>query len=537
MNKKTHLEQSIKRLKQHQSVITRRDLLRLGLAAAAAPLVSSLARAATSSKPIFSGYPYTLGVASGYPSPHGFVLWTRLAPQPFEHDGGMLPQRCEVSYDIADDEHFSNTVISGKVFAVPELAHSVHVDIEGLSPDRWYWYRFRCGDEVSATGRTRTTPSAQQKVNYLKLGVASCQNYEQGYFSAHRHLSYEHLDLMFFLGDYIYEDSWGDNLVRRHLGGEARTLHNYRQRYAQYKADADLQQLHAQVPWVFTWDDHEVDNDYAANQSEFLDPQFALRRAAAYQAYFEHMPLPRHMRPTGSEMRLYQQFDYGNIASFVLLDDRQYRDPQPCPSPEKGGGSRYVDESLCPELKQKQRSLLGKTQEQWLDLKLAQSQSLWNVIAQQTLVAPMDGAVGKEKSWWTDGWDGYPQARQRLLNSITNHRVRNPLILGGDLHASVVAEIPKQPGADKQPSIAAEFCGTSISAQGWPQETYKNHRAENPHLHHIDSASRGYLVCELKPKECKVSIRNLDSEKIRDSKIAETIEFTVEQGSSTIHRS
>lgn len=514
--------------------LRRRDVLRLSLLAAASQIWAPALKGAAPGKPLFTGYPFTLGVASGYPTPHSVVLWTRLAPEPLQPDGGMLPQNMEVAYELANDPAFAKVQARGKAVAVPELAHSVRVEAEGLAPDRWYWYRFRCGDEVSRVGRTRTTPAPMQPTDRLRMGIGSCQHFEHGYFAAHRHLAREELDCMLFLGDYIYESSWGDGWVRRHAGGTARTLAGYRQRHAQYKTDSDLQDLHATVPWLFAWDDHEVENDYAADQSEHLDPRFAARRMAAYQAYFEHLPLPRSMRPIGNHMRMHAQFAFGNLVNGLLLDDRQYRDPQPCPPATKGGGSHTVRERDCPDL-QAARTMLGAEQERWVEECLSRSKARWNVIAQQTLMAPLDATPGPDRSWWTDGWDGYPAARQRLLDAFSRHAVPNPLVFSGDLHATVIAEIPSDPQKLDRDVLAAEFCGTSLTAQGWPPDTYVPHRRANPHLHHIDSARRGYLVCDLSHRECQVRVRHLRDEKRRDSDVAQTLRYAVEPGSAKIH--
>jgi alkaline phosphatase D len=255
----------------------------------------------------------SLGVASGTPLPAGVVLWTRLAPDPLD-GGGLGPESIPVRWEVAHDEQFAQLARSGTVDAVAADAHSVHVEVTGLEPDRWYFFRFMAGDEVSPTGRTRTAPAATATLDRLRFAFASCHNFEQGFYAAHRHAAdaaEEDPDLVVFLGDYIYESTSSTPLARSHVGGEARTLAEYRTRHAQYKTDSDLQRLHAAAPWLVTWDDHEVDNNYARNRSENLDPQFMRRRADAYRAYFEHMPLPATARPSGSAMVLRARFDMG----------------------------------------------------------------------------------------------------------------------------------------------------------------------------------------------------------------------------------
>ena len=309
--------------------------------------------------PRFSAPPFSLGVASGDPSSDGVVLWTRLAPVPLE-GGGMPDESIEVAWDVARDERMTDVVQSGTVIATPELGHSVHVELDGLEPHRWYWYRFRSGREVSRVGRTRTLPTSGASVAELKMAFASCQHYETGYFTAYRHMLEDDLDLVFHLGDYIYEYAGRDGLVRKHTGDEIELLRDYRNRYALYRMDPDLQAVHAQFPFVVTWDDHEVDNNYAAQTSEeegLPAELFLRRRAEAYQTYFEHMPLRRSARPVGSRMSLYRQLDYGDLASFFVLDTRQYRSDQPC-------GDR--NGPACAGVRDPTATLLGAEQERWL---------------------------------------------------------------------------------------------------------------------------------------------------------------------------
>ena len=273
---------------------------------------------AQSEKPRFAEDPFRLGVASGYPQSGGMVLWTRLVAN---LETAIVPVR----WEIADDEAMRKVVARGTAEAHPAWAHSVHVEVSGLEPDRWYWYRFYAGDAASPVARTRTAPVPGAPVSRLRFAFASCQHYEQGWFTAYRHMAADDLDLVVFLGDYIYESSWGREHVRKHNAPEPYTLDDYRARYALYKGDADLQAAHRAFPWIVTWDDHEVDNDYANDRPEDGMPaaQFLLRRAAAYKAYYEHMPLPAAMRPDGPDMRIYTRLAWGSLANFYLLDDRR----------------------------------------------------------------------------------------------------------------------------------------------------------------------------------------------------------------------
>ncbi|HET6409801.1 MAG TPA: PhoD-like phosphatase N-terminal domain-containing protein, partial [Chthoniobacteraceae bacterium] len=224
--------------------LNRRSFLVTTSSLAAAALWSTRALASVVTAPKFSAYPFTLGVASGDPTSSGVVLWTRLAPKPLE-DGGMPPDDIEVSWQVGEDEGMTQIVASGTTIANHEWAHAVHVEVEGLRPDRWYWYQFKAGPEVSPKGRTRTMPAADVLPDRLRFAFASCQHFEAGFYTAYEHMLREDLDLVVHLGDYIYEGKAQDNRVRRHLGGETITVQDYRRRYALYKTDPALQAMHA----------------------------------------------------------------------------------------------------------------------------------------------------------------------------------------------------------------------------------------------------------------------------------------------------
>jgi alkaline phosphatase D len=508
--------------------LSRREFLRgaAGLAAAAVPWPRLLAQ------PRFRSDPFVLGVASGYPSGDGVVLWTRLAPEPLA--GGGLPQAAiKVGWEIATDEAFRDIVRKGAETAVPQWGHSVHAEIAGLEPARHYFYRFHAGGAVSAVGRTRTAPAPGAALERLRFVYASCQHYEQGWYSAYRHMAAEDLDLVIHLGDYIYESSWGRNHVRKHDTGleEPITLEEYRNRYALYKSDPDLRAAHAAFPWLVTWDDHEVDNDYAADRSQDRDlpAAFLRRRAAAYQAYYEHMPLPKRMRPTGPDMRIYARADFGALARIHVLDDRQYRSQQACPRPGRGG-SNVVRSADCPELLDPARTMLGAAQESWLDEGIARSTSRWNVIAQQTIMSQVDRAPGPGQSFWTDGWDGYPVARARLLKSIAQARAANPVVIGGDVHMFVVADVKADYDDPKAPVVATEFTGTSITSQGLSPKVLETWRNENSHIKFANSTLRGYTAIELSASRCTARLRTVKSVADRDSPVATLATFVVEDG-------
>jgi len=508
-------------------VLSRRALLTGAAGAGAVAALGPWRRAGA--QPRFSANPFTLGVASGHPLPDGVVLWTRLAPDPL-HGGGMSPDPVVLDWDVAADERFQRTVQTGRARAVAAEAHSVHVEVRGLEPDRWYWYRFRAGNEVSATGRTRTAPAPGASPARLRFAFASCQHYEQGYFTAYRHMVADDLDLVVHLGDYIYESSWGRDPVRRHDAPEPITLEDYRARLALYKSDPDLQAAHAACPWLVTWDDHEVDNDYADDRSEELDPRewFLARRAAAYQAYYEHMPLRRGAVPLGPHARIFGRVGYGDLAEFHVLDDRQYRSHQVCPRPGRGGSNVVED---CAARLDPRLTLLGDAQERWLMAGLDRSRARWNVLAQQTLMAQLDRKVGPGQSFWTDGWDGYPAARRRLLDFLAQRKPANPLVIGGDVHSFWVADLKPDFDDPRSAAVATEFVGTSITSQlARTQAEQDAIVAENPHIKYGNLTRRGYVRMELDRGRARAELRGLDSVTERAAGVRTVAVFVVEDG-------
>ena len=500
-------------------------LLALG---AALPLGLRTAHAAAPVR--FERDPFALGVASGYPWPHGVVLWTRLITDFEQPDGGIGAMRIPVRWEIAQDEAMQRIVASGTAEASAEWAHSVHVDVQGLEPDRWYWYRFTAGEAVSPIGRTRTAPATDARPTLLRYAFASCQQYEQGYYGAYRHIVADTPDLVAFLGDYIYESSWGRDHVRRHNPGEPYTLAEYRARYALYKSDPDLRAAHAACPWIAVWDDHEVDNDYAADRSEDgMDrAHFLARRAAAYRAYLEHMPLPARMRPDGPYMRIYTQLGWGRLARFYLLDDRQYRSWQVCP--RRSGGSNVVDPQRCPRINDPGRTMLGERQEAWLAQAFERSRARWNVIAQQTLMAQADRMLGEGRRFWTDGWDGYPAARRRLLTDVQTRRLSNPVVIGGDVHFHAVADLKLDFDDARAPVVASEFCGTSITSQALPQKKLDTVLAESPHIKFGDARQRGYVRVTVSEKALRADLRAMASVQTPDAACSTLASFVVEDG-------
>ena len=443
-------------------------------------------------RPSFADDPFQLGVASGDPIADGGVLWTRLAPRPLEPEGGMSGIRTAVRWEVADDEAFGRVVQQGRVTAAPELSYSVHVDVEGLAPDRWYFYRFSSGDAMSPVGRLRTAPPAAA-TSPLRMGVASCQHYETGHYTALEHMAREELDLVAHLGDYIYEYAETPERVRTHAGLEIRTLDDYRRRYAQYKTDPALQAAHERCPWLVTWDDHEVDNNYAASVGENImesDEQMRARRAAAYQAWWEHQPVRVPRARSWADLTITRTLDWGTLARIWVLDTRQYRSDQAC-----GDG---VDPTPCSDWASPSRSLLGGAQESWLSEGLATSRSRWQVLAQQIMMTPFDNEPGEVSAFSMDTWSGYPAARERLMRSIAERAPNRTVVLTGDIHSHWANELHRDFAPREGAGIGAEFVATSVTSGGDGGETapWVNDRnlAENPQVR-FHSGRRGYMTC------------------------------------------
>ena len=493
----------------------RRRLLTLAAAGALSPAFVRHARAA-------DGPRFALGVASGQPHAQGMVLWTRLS-------GPELPAQVAVAWELAEDEAFTRVAARGVEQALAADAHSVHAEPAGLQSARWYWYRFMALGQRSAVGRTRTAPAIDAVVPRLDFAIASCQRYDVGHYAAWKHAAAESLDLLLFLGDYIYEYASSRQALRAHVGGPVVLLDDYRARYAQYKSDPALQAAHAACPWLVVWDDHEVDNDYAGAQGQRLQPDFATQRAAAYQAYWEHMPLPKAARPVDGAMRIYGHLDWGRLARIHLLDERQYRDAQACPRPGQGG-SNTVRTSDCPELSNPRRSLLGEQQERWL----ASNWSLqrpWNLLAQQTLMtrfAWQDPASRMGGQYWTDGWDGYAPARNRLLGVVAEKKVPGVVVLGGDVHANYVADLQADFDDPRSAVVATEFCGTSISSLGPAQERLDAARPFNPHVHWSRSDRRGYVRFSLQAHELRAQLQVVDDARQADSALTTAASYVVQ---------
>jgi alkaline phosphatase D len=488
-----------------------------------------------------SGDPFSVGVAAGSPRPDGFVLWTRLAPRPLtdpvESADGMSGEAVPVRYEIADDRSMHHVVQEGEATADPRFGYSVHAEITGLRPGRPYWYRFMSGEATSRVGRAITAPAAGSPLDRLRLGFVSCANYEHGYFAAYRHLANDNPDIALFLGDYIYDavETFRPT-VRKHADGViSKTLANYRNRYTQYQLDPDLQRFRAEVPALVTWDDHEVENDYGDRWSQlFTDPeQFLIQRAAAYQAFYENMPVrPSLSTPNGPIMRVYDRFAFGDLVEVSMIDGRQYRSPQACYGPPNHGYGYLVSEAICPELSDSARSMLGLQQEQWLFDGLARSQTRWNVIGQDVLMAHFQRADANGiASSWTDDWNGFPASRTRLLRHIHDAQVSNVVVLGGDIHSFWANDLKLDFHDPHSPTVATEFVGTSVSALGVPSyNATMRMLADFPHVRFFDSRNRGYAYADIDGDKMNMYFRAISDAADPNAGAFTLQSFTVESG-------
>jgi alkaline phosphatase D len=510
--------------------LSRRQLLNIAWKAGASALALPLADTRVFAQMAFQAYPFSLGVASGDPWPDGVVLWTRLAPEPLA-GGGMPMASVEVTWEVAAERAFRTIVQKGVAVARPELGHSVHVEVDGLQPGREYFYRFRAGREVSQVGRTRTAPAPGAAVDQLRFGVCGCSHLEHGFFTAYRHLARQQFDFVFHTGDYIYEgranNGQNDPRVREHAGQEIYTVVDYRNRYAQYKMDPDLRAAHASAPFIMTWDDHEVDNDYAGaiDESGETPPEvFLLRRAAAYQAYYEAMPIRAASLPAGPDMLLYRHFSFGRLLDLSALDTRQYRSDQAC-----GGGAR----TDCAAAADPGRTMFGAAQERWLFERLGRVRATWTVLGQQVPTFARDyQGTAPDARFQMDKWDGYVAARDRLFTRLVETAAPNPVVLSGDVHLHYAADLRRDFARPESPVIGVELTNSSITsngdgadlAGGW--DVLQRH---NPHLR-FNSARRGYISCTVSSSDLRADFRVVDRVTIPDAPERSAGTWVVEAG-------
>jgi alkaline phosphatase D len=475
--------------------------------------------------PPVGSFAFPQGVASGDPRDISAVFWTRCTGSA-TNTTAAVPLRLDVSAQ-AD---FSNPVASVQLSALPDYDFTVRAKVTGLAAKTTYFYRFVAGSDVSPTGTTRTAPAANEANPQVRFAWFVCQNWSANHWQAMSLLAAEtDLDFVVHLGDYIYESSWGKRLVRKHPDGIPVDLPGFRSRHALYKTDPDLQAAHAAHPWLVTWDDHEVANDYTDDVSpRTVDPEeFLAMRAAAYQAWFEHMPVPMRMRPRGPSATIHGRYRFGQMLDVLLMDGRQYRSHHACLLKRSASPLTDCADRLAPE-----RSYFGKAQEAWLAQELQRPPTRWTVIAQQTLMAEADRKTGPEHGYWMDGWDGYAAARGRLLDALAADPRRNPLVISGDVHAFFAADLKREP--DGKP-VATEFVGGSITSEGPSLSQVANLLAKNPHLRYGRGDVRGYALMSLDARGCTVDFQAVDDVKLAASPVNRIARFMVEPGAPGVH--
>ncbi|MFC5266694.1 alkaline phosphatase D family protein [Kribbella qitaiheensis] len=521
------------------SSIARRTLLAASAATAAGISALQAGPASGSPMPVSTSTgpthplsdPFTLGVASGDPDYQSVVLWTRLALDPLAADGmgGMPSRRYQVQWQVALDPHMRKVIRAGVVSAGPESAHAVHVEVGGLLPGREYFYRFRCERHLSEVGRTVTTPLPGTYGGPLHMAFVSCSNYSGGYFTAYRRMAEEHPSLVLHLGDYIYEGGGGTAPRVHSPAKEIWTLADYRLRHAQYRTDPDLQAAHEVAPWVVVWDDHELENNYAdeipspAGQAGFLE-----RRAAAYRAYYEMMPLRRSSIPRGIDMQIYRRIQWGRLAAFHMLDTRQYRSDQACNDTT----------SDCPAALDPARSITGPDQEKWLLDGMGRSYATWDVIGQQVFFAARDFTAGPAVTYSMDAWDGYVASRQRILDGIQQRHVTNPVVLTGDVHKHYANDLKADLRDPNSATVGVELVTSSITSGGDGQDMPTGGQLqldENPHMKLVNN-QRGYVSTRIERDSLRVDFKVLPYVSTPGAPVSTRASFVVEAGSPGLNQ-
>ena len=541
------------------SPVNRRDLLRsagvIAFAGAAATTAHTQPARAAAARPGFAH-----GVASGDPMPDSVLLWTRVTPTPEAQPGSGVGPDVQVHWEVAEDSGFLRVAARGSVRTGIQRDHTVKVVPTGLRPGTTYWYRFNAAGATSATGRTRTAPAAGAAVDRLRMGVVSCANWQAGYFSAYRYLADRgDLDIVLHLGDYLYEYAPGeyqarDVVVRPHDPAvEMTTLAHYRRRHAQYKTDLDLQALHAAVPFVVTWDDHEFANDAwsggAENHTEGAEGAWATRRDASKQAYAEWMPV--RFEPGG---HIYRRFAFGSLASISMLDLRTYRSQQ---------AASVVD----PAIGSPARTLTGDAQMEWLLNGFSSPATQWKLIGNPVMIAPVRfpstlsarevGAVEQLLGTTTidgvpynvDQWDGYTADRSRVIGHLRDNAITDAVFLTGDIHSGWACDVPADPltypfnGA----SVAAELVCTSVTSDnlddilGSPSRTTslvveEAFKAANPHVKYLDFDSHGFSVLEVTPGALRMDWYVLSERTDRAATSRLATSWQVDAGTQSVRR-
>ncbi len=558
---------------RHMSNIDRRRFLEFTLLGVGSAITAGLvpATASASSPPRFARNPFTLGVASGDPTATGIVLWTRLAPEP--SDPTVLGQQTyPVGWRVARDDQMRRVVARGRARAMAELGHSVHVEVDGLRPGADYFYQFDIRGEESPIGHFRTAPGRREMIDSVAFAVATCQDWPSGYFTAYRDMVQHDLDLVLHLGDYTYEyrfDSANRPMPADPFRAETIDLPTYRLRHALYKLDPDLQAAHAKFPFAVIWDDHEVANDYSGLAPEYSTPSpaFTARRAAAYQAWYEHMPVRSAFgygadrgrsdedyqvddaqadaesidrsekegadagRRSGDggrasgELRIYRRLNFGRLAEFTMLDTRQYRTDNPY-------GDGESDHNKFPNVGE--HSMLGMQQERWVARGFANSRSQWNIVGQGLLLAELrHPPYDVEDRYWNDAWDGYPAARERLFNEVVQTGLSNPVFFAGDWHSTFVNDLKLKFKDAADPVIASEFVTPAITTggDGTPYGPYYGPMVPfNPHIKYFEGDRRGYLLVNVTEEAMQVDVRFVTKVEQPDGSVYLGKTFIVEDG-------
>ncbi|MFI6081044.1 alkaline phosphatase D family protein [Streptomyces sp. NPDC051217] len=478
--------------------------------------------------------PFTLGVGSGDPQPASVLLWTRLAPSPYQADSGLPRARVSVRWEVSHDDRFTRVVRRGTTTAHPEFDHSVHVEVPGLDADRFYFYRFRAGKWISPVGRTRTAPARSANIGELKLAAVSCQAYHDGYFTAYKHLAAEDLDVVIHLGDYLYEyavsavggaRNYTDRRLPAHYNRETITLEDYRLRYGLYKSDPDLMAAHGAHPFIVTWDDHETENNYADETPENDVPpeEFLLRRAAAYRAYWENQPLRAPQQPDGPDMQLYRRLHFGRLAQFDILDTRQYRSNQ-----AYGDGWQVPG----PESEDPTRTMTGETQERWLLNGWKQSRATWNLLPQQVTFAQRRDVPGDNFKVSMDGWDGYTASRKRVLDGADAAGLDNLMVLTGDVHVGYGFDLKADFDDPASRTVGTEVVATSITSgkDGADKPAnWDNLTAANPHMKFYNGR-RGYVTVTLGKQQARADFKTVSAVTTPGAPLSTAASFVTEAG-------
>jgi len=434
--------------------------------------------------------PFTLGVASGDPTPYRVVLWTRLAPRPLAPDGGMDSQSYRVHWEVALDEDFAEIVFTGVSRADPEHAHSVHVDLAELEPAVEFYYRFRSGTHVSTVGRTQTMPLLTLPES-ITIGTTTGQRYETGYFVAHRDAARSRLDLMVFLGDYLDRpvgdaSASGGKVIRSRRVPPPQDLAGFRLEYARQKTDPDLQASHASCPWLIGWSDRGT-ND-----------------AAAYQAWWEHMPVRLPPPAPGGEYRTYRTSQFGSLAAFTLLDTRQYR---------LGA------------------TMLGAAQEEWFALTHGNQNTVWSAVLSEVMLAT---TVADGVAQGLDHWDGYPTARDRLLRSVVASKAENTVVLSGEPYVAAVATIHRSGAPTASAGVATEFATPSVSSSGLAPTARAVRDAiasdTAPDILAAEVDHRGWVRHTVTPQSWTAEYRIVERPERKNSRVTTWKSFTVRDG-------